>query len=178
MTTTKRNNLKAEKIHDFSAFYHSYERLIRSTLFHLVGRNDLDDLVQQTFIRCWQSYDQFDGRSKASTWITRIAINLSRDHWRKMKGDLKALDAEAEADVVDERTISLSERREDRQAIETALKSLSFEHRSVVALLYFQEMSLEEISEVTGDPVGTVKSRLHYARVELRRLLKKMGVEA
>lgn len=169
---------------DFSAFYLAHERLIRGTLFHLVGTNDLDDLVQLTFIRCWENRERFEGRSKASTWITRIAVNLARDHWRERRAEKaggKATSISIEDcpahDVADERALESSERRDLRQALEQALKRLSFEHRTVMALMYFQDCTIEEIAEATGERVGTVKSRLHYAKDELRGILGKMEIE-
>jgi RNA polymerase sigma-70 factor (ECF subfamily) len=170
--------IKAGESDDFPAFYSRYERLIRGTLFHLIGRNDLDDLVQQTFIRCWEKRAQFEGRSKQNTWITRIAINLAQDHWRKNKlGLTTEISPEQENEIPDEQGILDSLRRDNRQVIEHALSQLSFEHRSVIALMYFQDMSLDEIGEATGEPLGTIKSRLHYAKAELRRLLINMGIE-
>lgn len=160
---------KAGKADDFPAFYHAHERLIRGTLFHLVQKDDLDDLVQQTFIRCWENRDQFEGRSKPGTWIVRIAMNLAHDHWRKNKAPLLG--------SVEHQEVAANVRFENRQAIECALSYLSFEHRSMIVLMYFNELTLEEISEATGDKVGTVKSRLHYARSELRRVLIKLGIK-
>lgn len=168
---------RAEEIEDFPAFYHANERLIRGTLFHLVGANDLDDLVQQAFIRCWESRDKFEGRSRASTWITSIALHLAYDHLRKRKLPLGAVDVSQMPGVVDEGELAVAVRKETRQTIEAALAGLSFDHRTVIVLMYFQDLSLEEISEATGDPVGTVKSRLHYAKAELRKLLTAMGIE-
>ncbi|MEW6054969.1 MAG: sigma-70 family RNA polymerase sigma factor [Bdellovibrionota bacterium] len=176
-TRPRPSEKKEEGRKDFPTFYRAYERLVRSTLYHLIGKNDLDDLTQQVFVRCWQKYSQFEGRSEESTWVIKIAINLAKDHWRKTKNHLQMAAEEQALNLIDDRSLESRASFENQQALEKALNLLSFEHRSVIVLMYFQDLSLEEIGELTDESLGTVKSRLHYARAELRRLLLKMGIE-
>lgn len=92
----------------------------------------------------------------------------------KAKGQLDLVEPELRAEVADEEVEALSVRQEKRQVIEAALMNLTFEHRSVITLTYFHELTLDEISEITGDRIGTLKSRLHYARP---KWISKMMVE-
>ncbi len=161
----------------FTEFYVSYERLIRSTLFNLLGSGEpLDDLVQATFMKAWESRDRFEGRSKLETWIVQIAVNLAKDQWRKSGRALEA-PFEDEQDAKNEERPDPTQELDHRMVLEQALRGLDFEHRAVIALHYFQDHSIEEIALLLQLPAGTVKSRLHHAKSRLREKLQKMGVK-
>ena len=69
----------------FRALYEKYQGIVRSVIFRIAGPQELDDLVQETFIRVWQSLSKFRGRSSLKTWVYRIATNLAYDYCRKNK---------------------------------------------------------------------------------------------
>ena len=149
-----------------------------------MARNEPDaqDIRQETFVRAWQSIDRFRGQSAFYTWLYRIATNLAIDMMRKKSRGLTvpldtpegARPIEAQmADGPKGRLPSDEAQRSDlRQAIDRAMAALSPEHRAVVLLKDFEGMEYKDIAKVVGCSMGTVMSRLFYARRHLQRLLK------
>jgi RNA polymerase sigma-70 factor (ECF subfamily) len=168
------------ELQSFPAFYQAYERTIRATVFQVLGRDkisELDDLVQLTFIKCWENRTQFQGKSKLSTWVIQIAMNTVRDHFRSSYSKRKYVDLEDVTALENESTQSPDDHMDERRWVEQGLTNLDLEYRTVIALRYFQDLSLEEIAEVTGEKEGTVKSRLHSAKSKLRDFFERKGVK-
>jgi RNA polymerase sigma-70 factor (ECF subfamily) len=142
------------------------------------------DLAQEVFIKAWQALPRFEAKARFSTWLYRIAHNVVYDHARKRKiegaGELNdevfAIDR---IDPASTTTPDMAEapdealaRAELRAKIEAALARLSPEQRAVVVLKDVQGLAYKEIAEVVGTSLGTVMSRLFYARQKLQTLLK------
>jgi len=161
-----------------------YQDRLYPTILRLIGSSeDAEDVLQDAFVRAFERLDQFHGDSSFYTWIYRIAVNLALSGYRRrrVRASLKRsrmwsapvssepADRSPEADP----TISL-ERAEREKLIEDALDRLGPEHRAVVILKDFDGHRYEEISAILDIPVGTVRSRLHRARGELRELLRNL----
>jgi RNA polymerase sigma-70 factor (ECF subfamily) len=138
------------------------------------------DLSQEAWVKGWQRLNQFQGESSFATWLTRIVINLCLDQLRKQKRhrseSIEAMDEESggverQMPVVTVNPTAGLERQELRQRIDTALGQLSYEHRTVLVLHEFQEMEYKEIAKTMGCSIGTVMSRLFYARRKMASLL-------
>lgn len=142
----------------------------------LGDRNLAEEVVQDVFASAWKSARDYDpGRASVRTWLYSIARNRVVDARRRaaVRPGLAA-DGEEEAPAVVDRAL------EDallRWQVAAALARLSPEHREVIRLAHFAGLSLREISEQTGIPLGTVKSRTSYALRSLRLILDEMGVE-
>lgn len=148
------------------------DRLFRLA-FSLVGQAaDAEDVVQETFAGAFRGIDAFEGRSSVGTWLTRIlvtqAAKLRRDRKRPMQ-PLDSIEGKASGQASGQGGVAAAERRMDLQA---ALALLSPEHRQILVLREFEQLSYEEMAEILGVPRGTVESRLHRARGELREKLK------
>jgi RNA polymerase sigma-70 factor, ECF subfamily len=138
------------------------------------------DLSQEAWVKGWQRLRQFQGDSSFGTWMTRIVINLCLDQLRKQKRQrtesIEELDEESggverQMPVITPNPTAQLERAELRQRIELALDRLSYEHRTVLVLHEFEEMEYKEIAKVMGCSIGTVMSRLFYARRKMAALL-------
>jgi RNA polymerase sigma-70 factor (ECF subfamily) len=138
------------------------------------------DLSQEAWVKGWQRLTQFHGESSFGTWMTRIVINLCLDQLRKHKRQraesIEALDEEAggverQMPVLTVNPAAGLERQELRQRIDRALGQLSYEHRTVLVLHEFEEMEYKEVAKTMGCSIGTVMSRLFYARRKLAALL-------
>ena len=138
------------------------------------------DLSQEAWVKGWQRVRQFQGESSFGTWMTRIIINLCLDQLRKQKRQrtesIEAMDeelggVERQMPVVTVNPTAGLERSELRQRIDRALGQLSYEHRTVLVLHEFEEMEYNEIAKTMGCSIGTVMSRLFYARRKLAALL-------
>src|SRR5437879_622767 len=145
-------------------------------------RNDQEaiDLSQEAWVKGWQRWRQFQGESSFGTWLTRIVINLCLDQLRKQKRQrtesIEAMSEESggverQMPVVTVNPTAGLERGELRQRIDRALGQLSYEHRTVLVLHEFQEMEYKEIAKTMGCSIGTVMSRLFYARRKMAALL-------
>jgi RNA polymerase sigma-70 factor (ECF subfamily) len=138
------------------------------------------DLSQEAWVKGWQRLKQFQGESGFATWMTRITINLCLDQLRKHKRQraesLDAMDEEAggverQMPIVTVNPTAGLERVELRQRIDAAMGQLSYEHRTVLVLHEFEEMEYKEIAKTMDCSIGTVMSRLFYARRKLAALL-------
>lgn len=163
----------------FEALYQLYYRRLFAYVFKLTRRAELvEEVVNDVLLAVWQSAPRFDGRSRPSTWIFGIAYHktlktLARPANRRPGGDEEA---EAPELVDPDEPESLVARRELRGALGRALANLTPEHRAVVELTYFYGCSYQEIAEIVGCPVNTVKTRMFHARRRLRELLPGLGV--
>lgn len=174
----------------FAELVREYQDRIYNLIFRMCRRaEDAEELAQETFLKAFEKIGQFRGTSRFYTWLFRIAKNLTISHCRR-RGKVKFIPLEnTEDDAPDfgeARTATLAARRQpgpDAQAIrrETAdrvtqaLDALDEEHRVMVILRDIEDMRYEEIAEVLELPSGTVKSRLHRARVALRDALTDLG---
>ncbi len=153
--------------------YKEYSPKVRLILFRYGVGGELDDLVQETFIKVWKSLDDFKGESSLSTWIYRVTINTAknakrakqRKWWMTLSGEESLEEtAQTEQGVEDELT--------RRSAILKAFGQLSPKLREAITLYSIKELEIEEIAVILEVPTGTVKSRLHEARLKLRHILK------
>lgn len=162
----------------FSILVQRYERRVVGVALAVVhNQDDALELAQETFVRAFENLKNFESRSSFSTWLYRIAANLSIDFWRR-EGRYSVLRGEdAENEI---RRLPSAEGDSYRAATQTelgnklkeALQQLTPEHRAVVLLREVEGLSYDEISDVLQCPRGTVMSRLHYARNRLRSILK------
>ncbi len=165
----------------FGVLVRRYQEKLYPTVHRLVGSaDDAEDVLQDAFVRAFERIASFHGDSSFYTWIYRIAVNLAVQHCRRRRvrkafrfgsdppdaSRRKAIDPGIDCDP------SLSiERRERELAVCRALDELCPEHRAIVVLKDYDGRRYEEIAEILKIPIGTVRSRLHRARGELRRLL-------
>ena len=137
------------------------------------GRADAEDIVQETFLGAYRSLRTFDGRASVKTWLTRILMRQAARAWnrsRKSRSSLP-LDAADQSRPAESSVggIASVERGLD---IAAAVQQLPPDFRAVVVMREFHQMSYAEIADVLQCPQGTVESRLHRARAELRRRLR------
>lgn len=144
-----------------------------------------EDLAQETFLRAFTHLSSFDPRYKFSNWVLRIAHNLAIDALRRRRGsEVVSLDStegerpplvDSIPDARAEDGPARLERGDLAEALARAMDRLRPEYRQLVVLRYQEELSYEEIVEVTGLPLGTVKSFLHRARKEMAQALEAGG---
>ncbi|MEM9702334.1 MAG: sigma-70 family RNA polymerase sigma factor, partial [Planctomycetota bacterium] len=147
---------------------------VHNTLSKLLGDpHEASDAAQEAFLKAWRKLDTFRAESSFRTWLTRIALNAaaSRRRTAARRGTRTGLPAGPRED---ERIASPDEatlRDERNRAVREAVAELPEDYRAVVVLKEFEELSYEEIAAVVDAPIGTVRSRLHRGRAELKRRL-------
>lgn len=158
-------------------------RVYNLCFWQLGQADDASDAAQDVFIRAWKALDSFRGECAFSTWLHRIALNVTYDAARKRNRAPQAFSAltpldsdqepewEAEESAPNDAPDEISLRHERRHAVRQALAALPEHHRTVLVLFDLQGHSYEEVSDLLQVPPGTVKSRLNRARLALRRAL-------
>ena len=166
----------------YEELVHRHRDKIYTRAFSMLRNEDQAlDMSQEAWVKAWQRLAQFKHNSSFTTWITRICINLCLDLIRKRKRQkLDSLDKMEEELGGVERLIEEAEdfnptekieRSELRERIDLALAKLSHEHRTVLVLHEFEQMEYKEIAKSMHCSIGTVMSRLFYARRKLGKLL-------
>ena len=168
----------------FNELVTRYRTRIFGMIYNMVhSEQDAWDLAQDSFVKAWKSIKRFRGHSSFYTWIYRIVMNGTIDWLRKkqVKGgggefddaiQLKEIDpASKTVPKADALPYETMERSEIRARIENAIAQLSPEHRAVILMKEIEEMQYHEIAETLRCSIGTVMSRLFYARKKLQNLL-------
>ncbi|MGZ8562736.1 MAG: RNA polymerase sigma factor [Candidatus Limnocylindria bacterium] len=139
----------------------SLDREFRVAAVILGNREDAEDAISDAALRAWQHVSQLRDPDRFEAWFTRIVVNVCRDrlHQRRPSSPL-AFDPTSGGDAFSESV--------ERGALIEALGTLTPEHRAVIALHYLEGLTIEQVAEHLGTPVGTVKSRLHYGLSEMR----------
>jgi RNA polymerase sigma-70 factor (ECF subfamily) len=175
--------LKAFQAGDAQAFgllVHRYQNRLYSALVRFLQKSeDARDVLQDTFVSGFTNAKNFKGNSRFYTWMYRIAMNHAIDlHRRKKPRQTLSIYSEDQTDLtnakLESQPVNQLEREEDRQLIQRALALLSPEHRAVLVMKEIDDLRYEEIAEVLEVPVGTVRSRLHRARMEMKDILEKL----
>lgn len=163
----------------FGVMVRRYQDRLYPTVLRLTGSaEDAQDLLQETFLKAFEKLSKFQGDSSFYTWIYRIAVNLAlsgRRRRRPRASLVEGSDGHSGLPVIDPRETDPSlplERAERERIIQDALNSLAADHRAVVVMKEYDGLRYEEIGLILGIPVGTVRSRLHRARGELREKLR------
>ena len=162
-----------------------YRNRVFGMIYNMVhNEQDAWDLAQDSFLKAWKSIARFRGQSSFYTWMYRIVTNVTIDWLRKkqVKGSGAEFDDAIQLKDVDPAARTLPkadplphqrmERREIRARIDDAIKQLSPEHRAVILMKETEDMQYHEIAEALGCSIGTVMSRLFYARKKLQNLLR------
>jgi RNA polymerase sigma-70 factor, ECF subfamily len=160
----------------FETLVERHQAVVQRVAARVVGEQDAEDVAQDAFLRAFHRLEKFRGEAAFRTWLLQIAHNGALDALARKKVGTVPLDAAPEEEARDpgaQRTpADRLESRERRDRLDVKLKGLSPNHRVVLVLRDIEGLSYEEIAEVTGAPLGSVKGRLHRAREELIELLR------
>jgi RNA polymerase sigma-70 factor, ECF subfamily len=184
METLVKNRIKAIKKGDQNAYaeiVEIYKNKVYQLCYRMLGnRHEAEDVAQEAFIRAYVNIHTYNPNMKFSSWLYRIATNLSIDRIRKKKPDFY-LDAEvsgtdgltmySQLAATEASPEDALESLELQETVQKAILKLPEKYRSVIVLKYIEELSLQEISEILDLPVGTVKTRIHRGREALRKQL-------
>lgn len=163
-----------------------YQRPVFSLVYRMVrDREKAEDLAQETFVKVFNNIERYDPRYKFSSWIFKIASNLTIDAIRRREPDTVSLDGSRYASTSDEiegSRIHVEDRGETPEEyveaqelgsqIERAIAGLRIEYRTAIVLRHVEGRPYEEIAQIMDLPLGTVKTYIHRARGELRESLE------
>ena len=159
-----------------------YQNKVYNLVYRMLGdQGEAEDLAQDVFVTVFKSIDGFRGDAKLSTWLYRIATNHAKNRIKYL-ARRKTKKSDPIDDLIESPSMQpIGERiaRPDRvvmgkeleQTLQRAIASLEEEHRTLIVLREIENLSYAEIQEITGLAVGTVKSRLHRARLQLKKVI-------
>ncbi len=169
---------------EFQGIYDTYHEKIRRYLARLIGEADAEDVTQEVFLKVNAALDDFRGDSSLSTWIYRIATNAAMDYLRSLDPSKRAKDLHPSADPLSlEEDIAVDAntpppdrqlvRKEMNECIRGIVDGLPQNYRTVLILSDLEELTNNEIADVLGITLETVKIRLHRARTRLKKELER-----
>jgi RNA polymerase sigma-70 factor, ECF subfamily len=156
----------------FADLFKTYRSLVYGVLYHLMPNDpELEDVVQTAFIEIFRSLGSFEGRSKLSSWIARVALHVGYHHLRRRKSRPPDYEAERKLpEIIDESPRSnpqaVLERQDAIERVYAILETIAARKRTVFILNDLQGISQEEVAEIVGANIATVRTRLFYARRE------------
>lgn len=170
----------------FDELISAHQDRVFNTAFRLMGNyEEALDLTQEVFLNCFRKISSFKGDSALSTWLYRITVNTAKNRWKyqQSRGFSRTHSLDAPLSAEDEERVKqfpdtqptprkVATDREVMGFLEGHLLTLNEEHREILVLRYIEERSYEDIADVLKLSLGTVKSRIHRARNELRDLMK------
>lgn len=167
----------------FGTLVSRYQDRLYNTVFRLVDNpDDAADVVQEAFLNAYLSLRRFKGDSQFFTWLYRIAVNAAITQRRRQRSGAKPIKTSDSSPGVEPLDATASNRpghglemAEDERRIHEALNRLSPEHRAVLVMKDMEDMKYEDIAEILKVPVGTIRSRLHRARLEFKDMLEREG---
>lgn len=162
----------------FDIIVHRFKDRLHNFLFRYThNHEDCEDLVQETFLRVYKSRQSYKRIAKLSTWVYTIALNLAKTMYKK-KQRMKTFSIHQDESDPDDRAFDIEDAtilqddqlhlKNSMNELEKALAHLNEDFREAIVLRDIQQLSYEEISEITNTPMGTVKSRINRARVQLQ----------
>jgi RNA polymerase sigma-70 factor (ECF subfamily) len=168
----------------FEELVRRYQRPIAAYVYRMVGDYDAAlDLTQEVFIKVYGSLARYRSEYKFSTWIYKIAHNAAVDHLRRHSTREQSLVNQADGDQyelpIESKRLSPeqeSEKAERRAEIEAVVRQLPTAYRELIVLRHSHDLSYDEIADVTGLPLGTVKNRLFRAREVMRQQFVQRGI--
>ncbi|MFO0882660.1 MAG: sigma-70 family RNA polymerase sigma factor [Pirellulales bacterium] len=172
-------NVRGGNSSAFEGLVRKYQNRLYTALVHISGsRQEAEDIAQDAFVQAYRKLHLFAGNSSFYTWLYRIAVNAAISRKRKKRAEYSVEQTQAvtgdepldKSERVDERLL----REERANIIQIALTRLPEEFRVVLVLREMEAFDYEAISETLDLPVGTVRSRLHRARVQLKEILSKL----
>ena len=162
---------------DEKAFRQLYDQTHKKVYFYLYrlvhGKQTAEDILVETYTEVWRCAKKFKGRSRGITWIMGIARNLAMSELGKFKkhdniDDLPGLSNGVMPDP---------EPMDRQRLLKEAMLRISIKHREILDLVFFHEMTYQEVSQMLDIPVNTVKTRVFYAKETLKHALSRMGVK-
>jgi RNA polymerase sigma-70 factor (ECF subfamily) len=163
----------------FGELVRRHQDRLFSTVYRLVDNaEDAQDVVQEAFLSAYQSLDRFKGDAQFYTWLFRIAVNAAISLKRRQRVTLPLERGRHEERASEFRDPGHAlEQAEQERRVQEALNRLSPEHRAVLVLKDMEDQKYETMAAILRVPIGTVRSRLHRARMELRELLQQSEPE-
>ena len=166
LATYQQQGAMSSQSEEFDAFYHATNRRLLHQMYAMTGNlADAQECVQEAYARAWQHWKSVQQAADPAAWVRTVAWRIAASRWRKTRNGLKAFARNGRP----EHTQPPSP---DHVALVSALKEISEDQRRAIVLHHLVGMSVDEVAQEVGAPVGTVKARLSRGRAALAELLR------
>jgi len=166
--------LQAGSLEALGQLYDQYQLLVYRTALAVTGDSDAAaDLLQDVFLRLYRFAENIDPGRPIEPWLYRMTTNLAYTYVKRRRRWMGPVEELVDwiTEAGKNSTIDQIEQNEEWQPVQRAISRLPLPQRIVIVLYYLNDLSLQEIAQITEIPVGTVKSRLHYGRQSLKKSL-------
>jgi RNA polymerase sigma-70 factor (ECF subfamily) len=147
--------------------YYQQIYLLMRRLGH--GSQVSEDLTQECFLQAWQHIGQLRSSKALNSWLYRIAVNISKQYWRRYKGTKATIERDNDVLQNEKENQNITEQCEQLNRLKNAVSKLPLKLREAIALHYLQHLTIAEAAKAAGVAKGTFKSRLHRALKKLRK---------
>ena len=147
--------------------------VLRTAYSYVNDRSAAEDCFQETFIKAYKNLESFRGESSVKTWLIRITVNVCKDYLKSayQRHVVPMMEFEEDA-IVSDNDFEEVENKDRNEQILAAVNSLPEHYREVIMCVFYNELSIEETANALGTAPGTVKSRLHRAKEQLKTKLE------
>jgi len=152
-------------------------RIFRFLMRLVQNKATAEELLNEVFLEIWQHAARYEGRSSPSTWMMAIAHNKAVSSLRRRREVTGIDESMPETADLDDDPEETAQKQDKGRIMRSCIAALSPDHREILDLVYYQELSVGEAAEALGIPENTVKTRMFYARKKLSELLKERGVD-
>jgi RNA polymerase sigma-70 factor (ECF subfamily) len=170
--------IKKGNVQAFSFLVEKYQKLVYTLALKLMKKpEEAEEIAQDTFVKAFQKLDTYEGKSKFSTWLYSITYNACISELRKRRIEFRSLDDRQISDQDEQKMHDYyrETRKEDQEKYLTlALERLPEDDQVLVTLYYYENQSMDEISQITGLTVSNIKVKIHRARKKMYELLHEM----
>ncbi|MCT4584962.1 MAG: sigma-70 family RNA polymerase sigma factor [Peptostreptococcaceae bacterium] len=163
----------------FEGLVLEYEKYAFNIAYRICNNiEDAKDITQDAFVKAYKNFDKFKGNSKFSTWLYRIVTNTALDFVRKNKENLNYEEnIDYEVKLNENHVEKELEKKELKEVLKESINELKLNYKTMIVLRDLNGLSYDEISNITNESLGTVKSRINRGRKELQKILKRKGVK-
>lgn len=169
-------------VNAFEGIINKYSQILYRFVFRITNNRDMShDIVQESFIKAWKNIKKYDLNKSFKTWIFTITQRVTIDNLRKIKSinfsDLNSDEIVFEDNIPDEELLpdQIFEKAENIKLIQDSLQNLSVENRTILLLHHGEDMTFDEISQITGKSINTIKSQYRRSLIKLREIINKIN---
>ena len=170
--------VKKGNVQAFSFLVEKYQKLVYTLALKLLKKpEEAEEMAQDTFIKAFQKLESYEGKSKFSTWLYSITYNACISELRKRRIEFRSLDDRQISDEDEQKMHDYyrETRKEDQEKyLALAMEKLPEDDQVLVTLYYYENQSMDEISQITGLTVSNIKVKIHRARKKMCELLHEM----
>ena len=160
----------------FEMLYQRHSKKLFGYAYHILkNKQTAEDVLQETFLTIWQKSNRYRGEGRVVAWLFGITHNLALKAYNQKSTESIPETYPTTQNIENQITTQLLAEH-NKQLLNQAMQQLTVEHRTILQLVFYEKMSMNEVSQICQIPVGTVKSRLNYAKQVLKGVITREGI--